>query len=96
MYIVKPIVIECKKCLNLMEITDMDLVVVASYERSMGTENEYQDEQDIYCSKCGAQIDMRILVSEYPEDSVNYVSIEADNASVVENPVFSCYDDFTN
>lgn len=94
MHVVKPVVVECKNCLHLMEIEDVNLDAVASYERNMGAEIEYESEQDFYCDKCGAEITMRISVWEYPEGAVDYVSIESDDALVVEDPIFSCYDDF--
>lgn len=92
MHVVKPIVLECKNCLHLMEIETVDLEAVASYERNMGAEIEYESDQDFYCDKCGAEITMRVSVWEYPEGAINYVSIESEDVSVVENPIFSCYD----
>ncbi len=94
MRVVKPAIVECKKCLHLIEITDMDLEAIATYERNMGAEIEYEDEQFFVCNKCNAEIYIKISVWEYPGGAINYVLIESDDVSVVENPVFSCYDEF--
>lgn len=94
MYIVKPMVVECKNCLHLIEINDIDLDAVASYERNMGAEIEYEGEENFYCEKCGAEINMCISVWEYPQGAINYTSIESEAIIVIENPVFSCYDGF--
>lgn len=94
MRVVKPAVVECKKCLHLIVIEDIDLDMVATYERNMGAEIEYKDEQKFVCDKCNAEISMKISVWEYPEGAINYVLIESDDISVIENPVLSCYDEF--
>lgn len=93
MHIVKPMVVECKKCLQLKEIDDIELERISAYERNMGSEIEYECEMDICCEKCFADINMRISVWEYPEGAVNHVLIESDDVSVIDKPVFSCYDD---
>lgn len=94
MHVVRPAVVECRNCLHLIEISDMDLESVASYERNMGPEIEYEGGRNIYCEKCGAEINILVSVWEYPEGAVNYVSIESDDVLVVEDPVFSCYSDY--
>lgn len=94
MYVVKPLVVECKKCFHLIEIQDIDLDSVSSYERNMGSELEYECELDCCCEKCSADINIKISVWEYPEGAVNHVMIESNDVSVIDKPVFSCYDDY--
>ena len=93
MYIVKPIVAECKHCLQLIEISDVDLEAVASYERNMGDEIEYEGEANLCCDGCDEELNIRISAWEYPVGAVNYVIVESEDVSVIENPVLSCYDE---
>lgn len=91
MKIIKPLVVECEECNNTIEI-DTDMECVASDERNMGIEIEYEGVVEACCPKCGNDIYVKFSAWEYPEGALNYYDTIVDGVIIIKEPTFSCYD----
>lgn len=83
----RPFIIQCKNCKDIIEI-DMDVEAVDFYERSMGTEIEFEGDIEDRCPCCGNSIQIKISVWEYPVGAVNYQSETIEGAVILEDPEF--------
>ena len=95
MRIVKPAVVQCKKCFEIIEI-DADLNVVESDEKSMGQEIGYSSEVEDECPVCGNMIKIKMDVWEYPIGLIDYQEEQCSGAELLEQPVYDPFeeDDF--
>ena len=89
MKIIEPAVVECKECLELIEI-NVDMKSVNYDNRDMGPEIEYEGIIESKCAKCANIIYVKISAWEYPEGALNYSEIELDGVNLIKSPVFSC------
>jgi hypothetical protein len=83
----KWLVYECAACgthsKTDYEKLDLDYELTGGGERSMGTENQYTAETDLYCTVCEHRIEARFEIWEYPVGIMNYTSVELDGAKVI-------------
>lgn len=77
-------VIECEKCnyINTVYLSDIDFDV-QSYERQMGTENEYSFCTEINCENCGEHISIDYSAWEYPVGCYNTSNIDISGGQLV-------------
>ena len=70
--------IKCKKCgkKHTIEIDNFEEPETNSYERSMGYEYEYTWEYEFDCDKCNNEIMISIQGNEYPENILNFESLD--------------------
>ena len=92
MRLLHPIIVKCKKCNVLLNVT-IDLECVSSCERSMGEEFEFEGIMEDKCPNCGNDIHLNLSVWEYPVGAVNYQEEECYGGVIVEGPE---YDPFEN
>lgn len=81
------IIVRCNECGQeiIVEYDDLDFEweAVSGYERSMGTETEYQSTEYIDCHHCNNQIEIEFHIWEYPIGSLNNDSIEINGGEIV-------------
>lgn len=82
-----PYKVKCLEC-EAVNLVDMELECVSSYERKMGSELEYEAIFDGVCQECGADILVRIGLWEYPEGDIEDYTIEMQGAEKIEEPEF--------
>lgn len=84
----KKLIFDCNKCgkrhIYDEEELEMDFELVATYERNMGHENEYQSIEYLDCDECGNIINVMLRVWEYPVGAHNYNDIDIDGATIIE------------
>ncbi len=71
MKIIKPPIVECNNCNEIIEV-DTYLESVSFDERPMGPEIEYEGLIEDNCPNCNNQLFIRISVWEYPSGAVNF------------------------
>lgn len=88
MKIKKPYRVKCSRCGEI-NVLDLDLQCVSSYERNMGPELEHMAIFDDLCIKCSADIRVRVEAWEYPEGNLEDYSVVIEGAEEMEEPEFS-------
>ena len=71
MKLTKPLVVQCEDCKEIIEVS-VDLECIATDERSMGTEFQYEGIVEDTCPSHGNYIHINLSVWEYSVGAVNY------------------------
>lgn len=82
------LLIMCNICGNINEINKNDIMVenVFTYERNMGSENQYEIKEDICCNSCNNNIEFTIDCWEYPMGSLNCDTYSIQGGSFIVEP----------
>lgn len=91
MKLLHPIKVRCNNCNEILNI-NVDMECVSSYERSMGTEYEFEGALNDECPNCGNGISISLSVWEYPIGTVNYQEEECDGALIVSGPDYDPFE----
>ena len=91
MRIIKPIVVQCNECNEIIEV-EVDLECVSTDERSMGEELGYEGVIEDECPICGNQIEIQISVWEYPVGAVNFSEERCQGVELLEAPIYDPYE----
>lgn len=91
MKIIKPLLVKCDECDEIIEV-DADMDCVSEDERQMGIEYEYEGIVEEVCPNCGNELNIKISAWEYPEGALNYNETEVVGAEIIEEPKFSLLD----
>ena len=89
----KPLVLQCKKCGEIIE-AEMDLQSVFLHERQMGYETQFQGEVEAMCPFCNNFIYILLEAWEYPIGALNYINVEGNGVELIESPDLVCDDIF--
>lgn len=89
----------CGNCGAIFEV-DWDPDMLSSYERNMGIESEYCDEEEVICKNCGNHIGARLSFWEYPVgvlsicNDIEVSETKNDNMhpTIIEKPSIAFYD----
>ncbi len=91
MKMIKPIVIQCNNCNEVIEV-DVDLECVSTEERSMGEELQYNGIMEDVCPICGNQIEINLSVWEYPVGAINYYEEQCHGGEILEGAIYDPYE----
>lgn len=82
-----PYKVKCAEC-GTVNLIDMDLECVSSYERKMGLELEHLAAYDGTCHECGKDFYVFVAAWEYPEGTIESYSVKMESAEKIEEPSF--------
>jgi hypothetical protein len=74
--IINGLVIKCRNCgeSHIVNLDDLNLELLETYQREMGPEKSYIADFDIVCN-CKIRISGKIELWEYPENSINHYNV---------------------
>ena len=87
----KPVLIQCRKCGEVIEVYD-DFECVSCEERNMGEEYEHEITIDDSCPNCDNSLFLRIDAWEYPVGALNYLDYEIEGADIIDEIDISFFD----
>lgn len=77
--------LRCEKCHKKFDVwTDcLDWESGGTYNKGMGSEQEWFGHSDIECPHCHSSIEINSFIFEYPEGAYNYDNTECDGAEII-------------
>lgn len=86
-----PLVVQCKKCNEVIEVS-ADLELVDAEDRPMGTKVYYSSVIEDECPKCGNDIKINLEVWEYPLGAVEHQQEFYDGVEMIRHPEYDPFD----